>query len=97
MRFGFLLSPAAGRLRWRAPQRGTAVLYVFRTLDVVLSIYVFLVLISAMLSWLVAFKLVRAEKSFSSALGDIVFWLTEPVLRRSGRFSQARPGWIFLR
>ena len=58
-----------------------AVFYLFRTIDVLMSIYVYLVLISAMLSWLVAFKLVKAEKSISAFIGDIVFRLTEPVLR----------------
>lgn len=53
---------------------------VLLVIDIVMSIYVYLVLISAMLSWMVAFKLVKAEKSFAAFLGDIVYRLTEPVL-----------------
>jgi YggT family protein len=56
------------------------VYYALMTLDVVMTTFVFFVLISAMLSWMVAFKLVKAEKSLAAYIGDMVFRVTEPVL-----------------
>ncbi len=53
-------------------------------LDVVLlalQIYVWLLIASAVLSWLVAFNVVNTRNQFVSSVGEFLYRITEPVLR----------------
>ena len=47
----------------------------------VLDIYIWLLIASAILSWLVAFNVVNARNQFVSMVGDFLYRITEPVLR----------------
>lgn len=47
----------------------------------VLQIYVWLLIASAILSWLVAFNVVNARNQFVAIVGDFLHRITEPVLR----------------
>ncbi len=47
----------------------------------VLQIYVWLLIASAVLSWLVAFNVVNTHNQFVATVGDFLYRLTEPVLR----------------
>jgi YggT family protein len=47
---------------------------------VVLDLYVWVLIVSALLSWLVAFNIVNARNGFVSTVLDILFRVTEPVL-----------------
>ena len=52
-------------------------------LDVVmlaLDIYTWLLIISAVLSWLIAFNVVNTRNQFVSAIAEFLFRITEPVL-----------------
>jgi YggT family protein len=48
---------------------------------VVLQLYVYLLIASAILSWLVAFNVVNTRNQFVSAIAEFLYRITEPVLR----------------
>jgi YggT family protein len=50
-------------------------------LDKVIDIYTWIVIASAIMSWLVAFGVVNTRNQFIRLIVDILFRLTEPVLR----------------
>jgi YggT family protein len=47
----------------------------------VLQLYVWLLIASAILSWLIAFNVVNTRNQFVSAVGNFLWRITEPVLR----------------
>lgn len=57
-------------------------MYSFMNLiSTVIEIYMWLVIISVVLSWLVAFKLVNTSNRFVYTVGDFLYRATEPALR----------------
>jgi YggT family protein len=48
--------------------------------DTVLSLYIWVVVASVVLSWLVAFNVINTHNRFVYLVGDILHRLTEPVL-----------------
>lgn len=57
-------------------------MYSFVTLlSTVIDIYVWLLIASAILSWLVAFNIVNMNNQFVSTVGQFLHKITEPVLR----------------
>ena len=48
---------------------------------VVLQIYVWLLIASAILSWLIAFNVVTTRNQVVAVIGDFLYRITEPVLR----------------
>lgn len=59
---------------------------------IVLDFYMWILIIGAVLSWLVAFDVVNTRNRFVSVVGDFCFRLTEPLLRRIRRFLPAMNG-----
>ncbi len=53
---------------------------------VALGFYVWVIVIGAILSWLVAFDVVNTRNRFVRAVGDFCYRLTEPALRPIRRF-----------
>jgi YggT family protein len=47
----------------------------------VLDLYIWLLIASAVLSWLVAFNVVNSRNQFVAMVGDFLYRITEPVLR----------------
>ena len=47
---------------------------------IALDIYVWLLIASAILSWLVAFNVVNTRNQFVAMVGDFLYRITEPVL-----------------
>jgi YggT family protein len=47
----------------------------------VLQLYVWLLIASAILSWLIAFNVVNTRNQFVAAVGNFLWRITEPVLR----------------
>ena len=47
----------------------------------VISLYMYLLVASAILSWLVAFNVVNTRNQFVSAVAEFLYRITEPVLR----------------
>ena len=48
---------------------------------VAINLYIWLVIISAVLSWLVAFNVVNTRNRFVFMVGDFLYRITEPALR----------------
>jgi YggT family protein len=55
-------------------------------IDALLGLYVWAIIISAILSWLVAFGIVNTRNRFVQSVGDFLYRITEPVLARVRRF-----------
>lgn len=51
-----------------------------------LELYVWVLIVGAVLSWLTAFDVVNAGNRVVSAIGEFCFKVTEPVLRHVRRF-----------
>ncbi|MBO0753350.1 MAG: YggT family protein [Bradyrhizobiaceae bacterium] len=50
-------------------------------IDYLLNLYVFIVLVAVVMSWLVAFDVVNRRNPAVRMIGDLLYHLTEPVLR----------------
>jgi len=55
-------------------------------IDTILNLYVWCIIISAILSWLVAFNVVNTSNRFVYMVGDFIYRITEPVLRPFRKF-----------
>ena len=53
----------------------------FWLVDTIISIYIWVLIASAILSWLVAFNVVNTRNRFVYLLGDFLRRVTEPALR----------------
>jgi len=60
--------------------------------SVVLDLYIWILVIGAVLSWLVAFDIINTRNRLVSIVGDFCYRLTEPALRRIRRFVPAING-----
>ncbi len=54
---------------------------IFWLIDTVLGIYITLVLVQVVLSWLVSFNVVNTGNRFVYLVGDFLYRVTEPALR----------------
>jgi YggT family protein len=61
-------------------------------LGIVLDLYIWVLIVGAVLSWLVAFDVVNTRNRFVSGVGDFCYRLTEPALRPIRRFLPAMGG-----
>ena len=52
----------------------------------VIQFYIWIVIISAILSWLIAFNVVNTHNRFVFTVGDALYRLTEPALRPIRRY-----------
>jgi len=50
-------------------------------IDTVISLYIWILVLSAVLSWLVAFRVVNTQNRFVYAVMDFCWRVTEPALR----------------
>jgi YggT family protein len=48
---------------------------------IILDLYIWLLIASAILSWLIAFNVVNTRNQFVHMVGDFLWKITEPVLR----------------
>lgn len=61
-------------------------LALLRTIDLALSIYTWIIIASAVFSWLYAFNVINARNQFVATVGDFLHRITEPALRPIRRF-----------
>lgn len=54
---------------------------VFSTIDMVLSLYTWIIIASAIFSWLYAFNVINSNNRFVGMVGEFLFKATEPALR----------------
>lgn len=57
-----------------------------QVVQIALQIYVWAIIISAILSWLVAFNVVNTSNRIVYTIGDFLYRITEPALRPIRRF-----------
>jgi YggT family protein len=50
-----------------------------------IDLYIWVVIIQAIMSWLIAFKVINTSNQFVHAVGNALYRLTEPFLRRIRR------------
>ncbi|NKB59595.1 MAG: YggT family protein [Alphaproteobacteria bacterium] len=55
-------------------------------IDTVISLYIWCLIISAILSWLVAFNVVNTQNRVVYTIGEFLYRITEPALRPIRRF-----------
>ncbi|MFN3318471.1 hypothetical protein C0V73_16085 [Rhizobium sp. TH135] len=58
----------------------------FQTIDLALSIFTWILIGSAIFSWLFAFNVINSSNRFVATLGQFFYNVTEPVLRPIRRF-----------
>ena len=58
----------------------------FNLIATVISIYIYVLVASAILSWLVAFNVLNTSNRFVYMVGDFLYRITEPALRPIRRF-----------
>ena len=76
------MGPADGLL----PMCGAYMIAIFNLLTSIIDIYTFLLIMSVVLSWLVAFNVVNTQNRFVYMVGDFLHRITEPVLGPIRRF-----------
>ena len=59
---------------------------IFLLVDSIINIYIWLIIINAILSWLVAFNILNTQNRFVFAILNATHQLTDPVLNKIRRF-----------
>ena len=59
---------------------------IFILLDSIITIYLWIIIINAILSWLVAFNILNTQNRFVFSILDATYKLTDPVLNKIRRF-----------
>tara|TARA_B100000579_G_scaffold398491_1_gene378789 strand:+ start:324 stop:614 length:291 start_codon:yes stop_codon:yes gene_type:complete len=59
---------------------------IFILLDSLIAIYLWIIIINAVLSWLVAFNILNTQNRFVFSVLDTTYKMTDPVLNKIRRF-----------
>ena len=59
---------------------------IFILLDSMIAIYLWIIIINALLSWLVAFNILNTQNRFVFSVLDTTYKMTDPVLNKIRRF-----------
>jgi len=59
---------------------------IFILLESIITIYIWIVIINAILSWLVAFNILNTQNRFVFSVLDMTYKLTDPALNKIRRF-----------
>ncbi len=59
---------------------------IFILLDSLISIYLWIIIINALLSWLVAFNVLNTQNRFVFSVLDTTYKMTDPILNKIRRF-----------
>ena len=59
---------------------------IFILLDTIITIYLWVIIINAILSWLVAFNVLNTQNRFVFSILDATYKLTDPALNKIRRF-----------
>ena len=59
---------------------------IFILLDSIITIYLWIIIINALLSWLVAFNVLNTQNRFVFSVLDVTYKLTDPALNKIRRF-----------
>lgn len=61
-------------------------LALFQTIDLALNLYTWVLILSAIFSWLFAFNVINSSNQVVNTIGTMLYNLTEPALRPIRRF-----------
>jgi YggT family protein len=50
-------------------------------IDTIITLYIWILIAAAVLSWLIAFNVVNTRNSVVASIGDFLYRITEPALR----------------
>ena len=59
---------------------------IFYLLDSLITIYLWVIIVNALLSWLVAFNILNTQNRFVFSVLDTTYKLTDPILNKIRRF-----------
>ncbi|OCJ10956.1 hypothetical protein A6U86_23545 [Rhizobium sp. AC27/96] len=59
----------------------TDMLALFQTIDLALNLYTWVLIASAIFSWLYAFNVINSSNQFVGSVGNFLYAVTEPALR----------------
>ena len=59
---------------------------IFILLDSMITIYLWIIIINALLSWLVAFNILNTQNRFVFSILDATYKLTDPILNKIRKF-----------
>ena len=59
---------------------------IFILLDSIITIYLWIIIVNAILSWLVAFNILNTQNRFVFAVLDVTYKMTDPALNKIRRF-----------
>ena len=59
---------------------------IFILLDSIITIYLWIIIVNAVLSWLVAFNILNTQNRFVFSVLDATYKMTDPVLNKIRRF-----------
>ena len=59
---------------------------IFILLDSIITIYLWIIIINAILSWLVAFNILNTQNRFVFSVLDVTYKMTDPALNKIRRF-----------
>ena len=59
---------------------------IFILLDSIITIYLWIIIVNAVLSWLVAFNILNTQNRFVFSVLDATYKMTDPLLNRIRRF-----------
>ena len=59
---------------------------IFILLDSIITIYLWIIIVNALLSWLVAFNVLNTQNRFVFSVLDVTYKLTDPALNKIRRF-----------
>ena len=59
---------------------------IFILLDSIITIYLWIIIVNAVLSWLVAFNILNTQNRFVFSVLDATYKLTDPALNKIRRF-----------
>jgi YggT family protein len=78
-----LAAPAPELYTSDAPgrRRNRAMIELFGFISLLLTLYIYILVAAAVMSWLVAFNVVNPRNQFVMMVGEFLYRITEPVLR----------------
>ncbi len=82
----YILRPRERKSLLTAHTAGSFMVNFFYFIDWLIGAYIWVIIIQAILSWLVAFNVVNTQNRFIYAVGNALYQLTEPVVGRVRRF-----------
>ena len=59
---------------------------IFILLDTIITIYLWVIIINAILSWLIAFNILNTQNRFVYSILELTYRLTDPILNKIRRF-----------